>query len=141
MDPAQFLSQRQSDIFFIKDGWFVNLSSIPVPQNIQDFLQLRENFSLPFHAHSMKYILEFIKHFESNLIRLHLDISSEIRSQAIHFINKYLSFSPPLSSIEHRLLDWFKSTRSFLNDHPNLLLTKTAKGKIQELQFLIMTIT
>lgn len=77
VDPAQFSSQRQSEIFSVRDGWFIHLSSVSIPQEIQGFLQLRATFSLPFHGHSRKHILDFIKHFESNLNRLHPDISTD----------------------------------------------------------------
>jgi len=114
----------------MEEEWFVNLSSITFPREVQSLLQLGEKFSLPYHCHSRKHIIDFIKHLESNLKRMHPDISTEIRSRVFHFINKYLSSPPSLSSIEHRLIHMASLAHTFLNDHPNLLITKADKGNV-----------
>lgn len=53
----------------INKGWFVNLSSIPIPKDIQSLLQLDDNFSLP-DTDPIKLTTEFMKNIENNIKRL-----------------------------------------------------------------------
>ncbi|KYN41561.1 hypothetical protein ALC56_04024 [Trachymyrmex septentrionalis] len=48
--PNSFPPQVPSSLSTVRDGWFLNLSSCVIPHNVQCFLQLGNNFALPFKA-------------------------------------------------------------------------------------------
>jgi len=64
VDSGSFINNHYS-LCDINKKWFVNLSSITIPKNVQSLLQLGENFSLPIHNNDM-LTMEFIKSFENN---------------------------------------------------------------------------
>ena len=47
--PSSFPSQSPSSLTTVRNRWFLNLSSCDIPRNVQCFLQLGNNFALPFN--------------------------------------------------------------------------------------------
>ena len=95
--PDSFPSHRSSSLSTVRDGWFLNLSSFDIPINIQCFLQLNENFTLPFNNKN-KIIFDCIKrtlriaHKEYSLIR-------KLLSRTIPILNNIISsliFTSPM---------------------------------------------
>ena len=56
-------------LVYLRKKWFINLSLVSIPNYVQCFLQLGENFSLP-SSYNRKLIFEFIKNVEFNIKKL-----------------------------------------------------------------------
>ena len=68
----------------------MNLSSFDIPYNIQCFLQLGENFALPFNNKN-KIIFEYIKNIESSTQRMPIDRRIEVTNYSIPILNNIIS--------------------------------------------------
>lgn len=55
-------------------------------------------------------------------------IFQEIRNNAIHIINHFLTSPPSFTDFNKDILVKARRTKSFLSDNPNLLVTRTDKG-------------
>lgn len=106
----------------------MNLSSINIPHDVQCLLQLGDRFSLPPYKNSRHAAFDFIKNIESNLSKFDPLLASEIRSLSVQFLDRFLSTSSPPSDIERNLLKMSLSTKKFLSDHPDLIITRADKG-------------
>ena len=52
---------------FLNNKWFLNLSNIDIPIEVQYLLQLGEGFGLPITKHNIdRTLIEFIKNIENN---------------------------------------------------------------------------
>jgi len=60
--------------------WFLNLSGNFIPKNIQQLIQLGENFSLPIDE-SQKLKLEFAKNIEVNIKKFPILTHEYIRNK------------------------------------------------------------
>jgi len=60
-----------SSLYSSKKNWFLNVSKLSIPPHIQHFLQLGDNFSLPYH-NKKQIITEFIKDIENNIKKFQL---------------------------------------------------------------------
>lgn len=58
---------NHSFLISLNNKWFVNLSSIYIPHDVQCLLQLGGRFSLPPYKNSRHATFDFIKNIESNL--------------------------------------------------------------------------
>jgi len=93
INPSTFPTDYNSSLTAIKKNWFLNLSSIDIPFEVQCLLQLGQNFSLP--TLNIKYnALELIKNIENNIKKLNIDIQSNIRNHTIPIILKLFTRPP-----------------------------------------------
>lgn len=63
-DPARYGCCQP--FLHLRENWFVNLSTVSIPRDVQVLLQLGENFSLP-SFNLDKLTMELIKNLENNL--------------------------------------------------------------------------
>jgi len=83
---------HDSSLTTIRNKWFVNLSNINIPHDVQCLLQLGENFSMPTNKKD-NVVIEFIKSIECNT-KFDIDTQLNIRNRAIPLIG----FLPTLLS-------------------------------------------
>jgi len=114
----------------VNNSWFVNLSKIVIPQEVQSLLQLGDKFCLRSHHNSQRFIFDFIKSVESNIFRTDPDTANNIRCLAIQTLNECLSSPLSFSHIDSRLSSLTKITKKFLFDHPDIVVTKADKGNV-----------
>ena len=117
------------NLFSLRENWFVNLSSISIPEEIQSLLQLGDNFSLPFY-NTDKLTIEFIKNVENNIHKLPIPAQMTIRTRSSSIFNNLPSFpfpDPPLMNIFKHLIF---TTNKFLRENHNLILTRADKGNV-----------
>jgi len=131
INPSTFPIDHNSSLTSIRKNWFLNLSSISIPFEVQCLLQLGQNFSLP--TLNIKYnVLELIKNIENNIKKLNIDIQSNIRNHTIPIILKLFAIPPQNNNnqknINNKLLALVKSAKSFIKNHPYLLFTRADKG-------------
>ena len=119
-------SVKQNDLT-IRDNWFVNLSSISIPDNIQSLLQLGNNFSLPVRKLN-NLTTDFIKNIENNIWKLPNEIRSNIREKSTSIINRLPSHSIPTHKNVKDLIELAHLTKTFLINNPDLILTRADKG-------------
>jgi len=120
-----------SSITSLRTKWFLTLSGKFIPTNVQQLIQLGENFSLPIHE-SNKVKLDFAKNIEVNIKKLPNSTHEYIRNKSIPII-KNLSFwivETRKDSIHDYINDLKKQASIFLNNNKNILLTRADKGNI-----------
>jgi len=74
-------------------------------------------------------ILENIKDVENNIKKLTTPTQDIIRNRSIPII-KNVASSRPLNNIDRVLLTLYKTSRLFLKNNPDLVLTKADKGNL-----------
>ncbi|XP_039309325.1 uncharacterized protein LOC120358632 [Solenopsis invicta] len=127
LDPQIFYNNLPSpSLTSIRDKWLSNLSSTDIPEDIQCFLQLGDNFSLPCNNYK-NILFEFIKSIENNIKKLPDSTRSEIRNHSIPIINKLKSFSSHSAS-NSEFFKLISKTKEFLSNNPDLILTRADKG-------------
>ncbi|EFN65852.1 hypothetical protein EAG_00192, partial [Camponotus floridanus] len=100
-----------------------------VPDNVISFLQLGGNFSLPV-TNKTKLTIDFIINFENNLRKLPPDKRVMIRNRSTSIINSIPSYQYPFTKTHNLLLQLNMTTKNFLNDNQNLIITRADKGNI-----------
>ena len=118
-----------SSLSTIKDGWFLNLSAVDIPFNIQYFLQLGENFALPFN-NKHRIIFDCIKNVEISTQRMPIDKKIAITNHSIPILNNIISSPIVTSSMDKLLLKMESETRIFVSKHPNIIFTHADKGNV-----------
>jgi len=118
----------RNDIGDLQKNWIVNLSNKDIPKDVQCLLQLGGSFNLPV-MNKKKMTVDFIKGLESNIERV------KIKSDAIAIRNK---ITPILTNFNKKicrrektdkiLIEWFKTTKKFINDNEDLIFTRADKG-------------
>ena len=127
--PDSFPSRRSFSLFTVRDGWFLNLSFFDIPINIQCFLQLGENFTLPFNNKN-KIIFDCIKNVESSTQRMSIDKKIAVTNHSIPILNNIISSPIFTSPIDKLLLKMESDTRIFVSAHPNIIFTHADKGNV-----------
>jgi len=122
-------SNNNSSLDTVRNSWFKNLSNLDIPLNIKCLLQLGQNFSLPA-TNTKNNIIEMIKNIENNIKKLNLDIQSNIRNHSLQVIKKLFNKCTQTNKIYDKLSDMLKSTKHFIKNHPNLILTRADKGNV-----------
>jgi len=70
IDPAHHYNTINSSPFnSVNEKWFINLSHVEIPYNVQRLLQLGQNFSIP-STNTKNNIIQLIKNIENNIINL-----------------------------------------------------------------------
>ncbi|XP_018355142.1 PREDICTED: uncharacterized protein LOC108756077 [Trachymyrmex septentrionalis] len=127
--PSSFTSHRSSSLTTVRNGWFLNLSSVSIPIDIQCFLQLGENFALPLND-KHKIIFDCIKSVETGVHRMPIENRIAITNHSIPILNSIISSPITTSPIDKLLLRMESKTRAFLLEHTNVLFTHADKGNV-----------
>lgn len=128
VDPSCFKGRPQLPLPLNKK-WFVNLSSIQIPEDVQCLLQLGDNFSLPF-SNRDKLTMDFIKNIECSLTKLPSATQITIRNRSINIINNLPNYSFPESDFNTYIRHLFSSCKEFFKRNDNLIVTRADKGNI-----------
>jgi len=130
ISPDEFSTTNSLDI--VHEKWFVNMSDVQFPSEVQGLLQLGDRFGLPpFEQLKKMNTINFIKHIENNIqkFKLNEELNINIRSLAVSTIEKlFKNFS--LSYSDKILSSMYNSTRTFIKQHPEVLVTRADKGSV-----------
>jgi len=74
--------------------------------------------------------MEFVKDIENNIKKFDLNTQNILRNRAIPIVNSFSSFCPTNNKIDKELIQLQKESKRFLNDNPEIILTKADKGNI-----------
>ena len=114
----------------LTDSWFTNLTDIHTPPSVAKTVSLGKNFGTPIPNNQLP-IKQFVAHFESNIQK----IKEEDRNAArLKFVNCITTFSRhkqtknPITGSQKKIIQDIKSTRTFLHNNPEILITKADKG-------------
>ena len=129
ISPPSPLPQSHKNPFYIIDNWFNNLSSVPIPKNVQSLLQLGENFSLSFFNKD-KLSIEFIKSIENNISKLPTGIQMLIRNRSVPIFNTFSSLTASDSFLNNELKKHLAETKKFVINNSNLIITRADKGNV-----------
>ena len=112
----------------VNRDWLVNLTDIDIPDNVKYILQLGQRFNLPNTVTNKgKMTCEFIKHIESNILKLDEQTKNLIRKDTIPILNN-INYSSPNNNLDKIIKQGIRELRMFLNDNPGLLVTRADKG-------------
>jgi len=115
-----------ASIFDIQETWFLNLSNIQIPKEVQLLLQLGNNFNFP--STNIKQItLDLIKNIENSIEKLNKTSKIEARNKIIAIIENMNNIHN-LNKTDRTLLNWFSLTKKFVKDNNNLIITRADKG-------------
>ena len=106
----------------------MNLSSCNIPVNIQYFLQLGDNFALPF-VNKNKLIFDCIKGVESSTLRMSID-RIDVINHSIPILNNIISSSIFTSPTDKQLLRIESDFRTFVSAHPNIVFIHADKSNV-----------
>ncbi|XP_067216467.1 uncharacterized protein [Linepithema humile] len=123
--PDNFNSQSTLDDKHKK--WFVNLSDVVIPKEVELLLQLGERFNMPI-TEKMSMSIEVIKNIERNIERKSEDYKCSVRNDTISIINGFCKGNSRNSVDDRKLLNWLYKTKKFINENPDLLFTRADKG-------------
>ena len=74
-------------------------------------------------------MIEFIKHIENNITGPN-NIINFVRNNSLPILNRFHNNFPSPTSTDKLILEWLRTTKSFINNHPNILITNADKGNI-----------
>jgi len=100
-----------------------------IPGNIQCFLQLEDNFALPFNNKN-KIIFECIEGVQSSILRMPIDRRIEVTNHFIPILNNIISSPIFTSPTDKQLLKLESDTRIFVSAHPNIVFMHADKGNV-----------
>ncbi|KYQ47801.1 hypothetical protein ALC60_13166, partial [Trachymyrmex zeteki] len=107
----------------------VNLSTVFIPQNIQNFSQLGDNFALPLN-NRLNLTVDFIKCIESNIYKLPIEWIS-ISNHSLPVLNNLASCSLHRTKEDRSLSQLAKDTRIFLRDmNDRVISTRADKSNV-----------
>jgi len=130
LDPWNYSNILNTSSFdSINNKWFINLSHVSIPQNVQRLLQLGQNFSLP-STNTENNIIQLIKNIENNIIKLHQDTQNEVRNRSMPIIHNLMSKSLYKESTDIQIIDLIKITNKFIKNNLNIIFTKADKENI-----------
>lgn len=120
------------NIIDLSEKWLVNLTTTVIPTNITNVLKLGDKFALPIEATEIPYNT-IITDIESILKTSKLDDEElhEYRGKFVNVLNNYKNKSRAkslLSPQEKTILKDVKTTKKFLKENPDLMVTKADKG-------------
>lgn len=116
-------------------GGFKNLTSVDVPPSVQTLLSYGPKFSVPKVLTFAQYVAH---HFDvhGKAQRIHVDASIHLRGFILSSCSRMLeSGYVQLSPVEQRLYKMYLQTRTFLIDHPDLVLVEGDKSKCTVLMY------
>lgn len=114
IDPISFRDTQYS-LSNIDTKCFVNLSSTIIPEEVQSFLQLGDNFNLPA-TNNNKFTVEF-KNFQNNLRKFPLNKQIAIQNRSAHIFNKLPTHSILKCPVNTIIKQRISATKKFLNDN------------------------
>ena len=88
----------------LHDNWFINLSGIDIPLEVQYLLQLGEKFGLPIDKYNKdSTLIEFIKHIENNIIGRPNNVITLLGIIPFHYSTDFTT----IFLLLHLLTNWF----------------------------------
>ena len=72
----------------------------------------------------------FIKNVENNIIDRRNNIINFVRNNTISILEKFQNEFPRTDSNNKLLFNWIESTKIFVKDHPEILISKVDKGNV-----------
>ncbi|XP_011858350.1 PREDICTED: uncharacterized protein LOC105555909, partial [Vollenhovia emeryi] len=114
----------------LQNNWFINLTNINFPPNIQGLIQLGNNFCFPVTNSDKHIYYDFIKRIESTISKLNQNTKAQIRNHTTAILTNWHNSSQPLNNIDTQLLTTLIETKSFLKNKPEIILTRADKGNV-----------
>ena len=94
-------------------------------------LQLGEGFGLPINKHNLdRTLIEFIKNIENNIVGRQKNLINFVRNNSVLIIDKFRNDFPKNDLNDKLLCDWVRTTKRFVKDHPEILISKADKGNV-----------
>lgn len=119
-------SQQLCPTIPVKDSWFKNISDLPVPQLVSEFLSLGpkhtvrpriQDFSLVGLLSDISFITCELGEHQRNLLH----------ARAVNVVTNYVNSQKSSGYRSHKS---YQATKQFLKQHPELLVLKADKGNV-----------
>ena len=102
------------------DSWFTNLTDIHIPPSDAITVSLGKNFGTPIPNNQLP-IKQFVADFESNIQKIKEEDRNAARLKFVNCIttfSRYRQTKNPITDSQKKVIQEFKSTRTFLNSNP-----------------------
>ncbi|XP_032685326.1 uncharacterized protein LOC116850787, partial [Odontomachus brunneus] len=129
IDPLKYEKLKNPNLFQPQQKWFLNLSSIDIPTNIQGLLQLGNGFSVP-PTNEKSTLIECIKHLENNMRSLSTNEKEAIRSRSVSILRNIKLYLPTLYHNNKVILQNYLEAKTFSKSFPDLLFMKADKSNV-----------
>lgn len=130
-----FDDQFKSKLNCSSDKFVFNATNIDIPKEVMLLSGLGQKFCLPLNLNKLP-IFDFIADVEVIIENLENDrIRDVIRNTTANSILNVLKRPKRLLNDEKLLMDWYKKSKQFLSDHPEIILTKSNKGNMTVFMF------
>jgi len=103
----------------------MNISNIAISNNVTGLLQLCEGFCLLI-SNKEKNTIECIKAVENNFYRHKLKLNNTFRNMLFPLIKEIKNYNT--NKIDRDILTVFSTTKKFVADNPNVIITRADKG-------------
>ena len=105
------------------------MNNIDILIGVQYLLQLGEGFGFPINKHNIdRTLIEFIKNIENNIIGRRNNIINFVRNNTVSILEKFQNDFPRTGSNNKLLFDCIKTTKIFVKNHPEVLISKADKA-------------
>lgn len=108
----------------VQQRWFRNISDVDIPTDIADFLALGPKFSIPPDTRDIS-IPGILAEIESIDFSNHPDLGSMIPARVTNILTNFVQ--KPKTTGSQQIVLYYR-TRSFLKQHPELIITQADKG-------------
>ena len=122
--PDKF--KTPNNINKIQEGWFLNLSNVHIPKDVELLLQMGDRFNLPL-VNNSNAIIENIKQIESNIRNCTEELRCDVRNETINICNA-IEHHTHKDKIDKTIINRYKKTQKFIKEHPEILFTRADKG-------------
>ena len=90
-----------------------------------------KGFGIPINKQNFdRTLIKFIKNIENNIIGRLNNIINFVRNNSVSIMDKFRNDFPRTGSNDKLLFDWFRTTKLFVKDHPEILISKADKGNV-----------
>lgn len=113
------------------DGWFMNLSNQPIPENIKNTLALGPKFAIGYTKDNFPLYntISETENLVKNIENLSENSQSEIRSKMASIITSHLNtIQKHITPSQNYIQNQYKKTQLFLKQNPNILIIEADKG-------------
>lgn len=119
------LIQHNRPKLFTKPNWIKNLTDVEVPEDVQQLLSLGPKFCLPTSSRDVP-IVHLLSEVENIICDQEPQKKNLLAAKVTNIVTNFLRTAEE----QHYFNEMFKKSKTFLKQHPDLLVLKSDKGAV-----------
>ncbi len=109
--------------------WINNLTNVEIPDNVMNILQLDEKFNLPTELNKLP-VDDIVANLEPAIQELEPEERMTARNRLCNALTNFKKGPRRFTTYEKIIRKHFLEAKTFLKQHPDILVTSADKGKI-----------